>query len=267
MEPMTYATPDGLDLDLRVPAGTITVRADETEETRVSVTGEQNPEDVIVRLTPRPAGGHHLVVEHRPQRGFGGFGRQTELEVQIDLPRGSELRCAGGSADLVVTGELASLSHRSGSGDLAFGEVRGSVLAKVGSGDIQGGSVHGDLNIQSASGDIRIEQVRGSGSVKTASGDTEIGRTEGSFQVASASGDVAIRAAAKGSIQVRTVSGDITVGVVTGTRVWLDLASISGDARSELESAVAGADSGLEIRASSVSGEVRVARAEAGVAC
>lgn len=137
---------------------------------------------------------------------------------------------------------------------------------KAASGDVRGETVGADLRVQCASGDVRIRRVGGTASVKTASGDIEIDSADGSVQAATVSGDVAIGNVSAGKINVRTVSGDISVGVAPDTRVYLDIGSRSGDAISDLDNAEAGDGARLEIRAASVSGDVRVTRSTVAVA-
>jgi len=265
MEPRTFTTPGPLSLDVRIPVGAIEVRATDTTETHVELTGERDAEEITVELTPRPLGGHRLLVAHRPRKTFGWFGGLEDLRCRIDVPVGTEIEGESGSADLTVIGDIGALDFRSGSGDLSFGDVAGNVSVKLASGDVEGGAVGGDLTAHSASGDVRVESVGGATIVRTASGDTELGRVGGSVQVTTASGDVEIERAETGRLNLRTVSGDVTVGVAPGTRVWLDLGSTSGDAISELDGAD-GEGASLEVHAASVSGDILVRRARVGAA-
>ena len=263
MDTKTFTTPGPLSLDVRIPVGTIEVRATDTTETRVTITGERDEEEVTVELTPRPLGGHRLHVAYKPRKTFGWFGGLEDLRCHIEVPTDSEVEAESGSADLSVIGDVATLVFKSGSGDLSFGDVAGSASAKVASGDVEGGTVGGDLSVHSASGDVRVGSVGGGTTVRTASGDTELGDVAGSVQITTASGDVGIERAAAGRLNLKTVSGDVIVGVSPGTRVWLDLGSTSGDAISELDGSDGG-DASLEIRAASVSGDILVRRAKGG---
>ncbi|MEO8475506.1 MAG: DUF4097 family beta strand repeat-containing protein [Actinomycetota bacterium] len=268
MEPQTFTTPGPLSLDVRIPVGTIEVRATDTTQTQVALTGERDDQEVIVELTPRTLGGHRLLVAYKPRKTFGWFGGLEDLRCRIDVPLGTEIEGESGSADLTVVGEVGSLVFRSGSGDLSFGDVAGTTAVKVASGDVEGGTVGGDLTIHSASGDVRVASVVGATVVRTASGDTELGRVGGAVQAATASGDVQIERVETGRLNLKTVSGDVMVGVAPGTRVWLDLGSTSGDTVSELDGADGEAEGGasLEIHAASVSGDIVVRRATVGAA-
>ena len=265
MEPRTFTTPGPLSLDVRIPVGAIEVRATDTTETHVELTGERDAEEITVELTPRPLGGHRLLVAHRPRKTFGWFGGLEDLRCRIDVPVGTEIEGESGSADLTVIGDIGALDFRSGSGDLSFGDVAGNVSVKLASGDVEGGAVGGDLTAHSASGDVRVASVGGEALVRTASGDTELGHASGSVQATTASGDVELDRAESGRLNLKTVSGDVTVGVAPGTRVWLDLSSTSGDAISELDGSD-GEGTSLEVHAASVSGDILVRRARVGAA-
>lgn len=117
MDPMTFPTPGNLGLEVRTPDGTITLRASATAETRVHVTGERDPAEVTVAFTPRPDGGHHLRIDHKPRRSGGWAGGVEEVRVDVEVPLGTAVQAESGSGDLAITGEIGALSFRSGSGD------------------------------------------------------------------------------------------------------------------------------------------------------
>ena len=79
----------------------------------------------------------------------------------------------------------------------------------------------------------------------------------------SVSGDQRVTVA-EGKVALVSVSGDLEARVRPGSRVFVDANAVSGDVSSELE--LSGAASNgegplVEIRARSVSGDVRIARA------
>ncbi|MGL6278212.1 MAG: DUF4097 family beta strand repeat-containing protein, partial [Gaiella sp.] len=84
--------------------------------------------------------------------------------------------------------------------------------------------------------------------------------------VESVSGDVTIDAAGGGDIRAQTVSGDVRIGVASGTAVWIDASSVSGDLESQLEvddrpPEGAEPDSPVyELRVRTVSGDALLAR-------
>jgi hypothetical protein len=69
-----------------------------------------------------------------------------------------------------------------------------------------------------------------------------------------------------GSVELQSMSGDIRVGIREGSNVWVDARAMSGDLSSELElSDEQSPDDAplVELKASSMSGDVNVVRAPA----
>ena len=260
MEPRTFATPNALHLELRIPAGEIQVDTADIAETTVEIRGERDPDDFRIELTDLHEGGHRLVVEQSRRRAFS-LGWTRELRVRVLAPFGASVQAETGSADLGARGKIGALSLKSGSGDVAFDVVEGNASVKVASGDVEGNHVFGDLSANSASGDIRVDRVDGEVVAHSASGDVSIDSAEGPVRVATASGDVKVGGLVHGEATLRSVSGDIDVSVARGTRLWMDLSSVSGDTVSELAmgDGLGGAENAaLELRATSVSGDIRL---------
>jgi DUF4097 and DUF4098 domain-containing protein YvlB len=70
----------------------------------------------------------------------------------------------------------------------------------------------------------------------------------------------------RGKVAAHSVSGDVTIAVRRGSKVYLDCNTVSGDTSSELElttDAPAGDGPLVEIRAKTVSGDIRITRAPA----
>lgn len=261
----TFDTPGRLQLELRVPAGSIRVRAEQTSQTRLTISGERDPEDFRIVFDDGRSAEPHLTIEHRERGKLFGW-RGAELRVDLTVPLGTIVACDTGSADLEITGRLGSLTFRSGSGDCRFDDVEGEVTVKGASGDLAGATVGGGLVFTSAAGDARVREIGGDVNGKSVSGDVSLGRIGGSVQLATVSGDVEIGSVSVGSASVRSVSGDVEIGVARGTRVYLDISSTSGDTVSELDmsdAASAGGGSDLELQVNSVSGDIRIVRAAA----
>ena len=124
------------------------------------------------------------------------------------------------------------------------------------------GTVDGNLTVTTASGEIEVGSVGGRFEGRSASGDIEIGTTTSTARAMSASGDIEF-VSAGADLTLRSVSGDISVGVPAGTRVWFDVSSTSGDTFSELDTTDGAGEASFEIKATSVSGDIRIRRAPA----
>jgi DUF4097 and DUF4098 domain-containing protein YvlB len=261
----TFDTPGRSHLEVRIPAGSIRIRAEETLQTNVSIHGERAPEDFRIVMDDLPGGGHHLTVEYRERNKRFGW-RSGDLRVNLTVPLGTLVACDTGSADLEVTGTIGALTFRSGSGDCRFHDVDGDVSIKGASGDVVGATVGGGLSFTSASGDVRIRQIVGATVGKGVSGDVSLGMVGGSAHLASVSGDVEIGSVATGSTSIRSVSGDVEIGVARGARVYLDISSTSGETACDLDMTDPEGGSGgsggpdLELQVGTVSGDIRVVR-------
>jgi hypothetical protein len=80
------------------------------------------------------------------------------------------------------------------------------------------------------------------------------------------SGDQHHDAVVQGRVAAHSVSGDVVIGVRRGSRAWLDCTTVSGETSSELELTPDAPDGDgplVEIRAKTVSGDIRITRAPA----
>lgn len=229
----SFSTPQPLTLRVRNPAGEVEITAVETTETTVEIiprggSAHDSAERTRVELS---ADGTRLDVE-APERRFGSPGR---LAMIIRLPFGSHVDVRTASADVMCRGSLGGLEAATASGDVAADQVDGDATVTTASGDTSLGTVTGSVECKSASGDVRAITVAGGCRTNSASGDVLIGGCGGDVRTRTASGDVHLRQAERGSIDITTMSGDVKIGVRRGTVVWLDLSTLSGRTRSDLE--------------------------------
>ncbi len=232
---------------------------------------------VVVEVVPSPRSGDADLLDqvrvefedgqlyiHGPR--YGSYRRRSGLDLTIKAPVGSSCAAKTASADVSCVGEVSSLTINTASGDLTASTVTGDVTARSASGDVLLEHVGGDLTAHTASGDIRASQVDGAVRVNSASGDVALGYCARSVNARTASGDVQIGTVASGEVELGSTSGDVEVAVVPGIGVYLDLSSLTGTVRSDLdevasaEAAEAGGPS-VEIRARTMSGDIHVTRA------
>jgi DUF4097 and DUF4098 domain-containing protein YvlB len=283
-----FQTPGPLALDIRLPAGRAQIETSETTETVVALeplrgneASEQAVADARVELRDRPAGGQELAIAIDERRSFG-FWRGAEVRVRVRCPHGTSVEGHGGSADFEGQGRYGALRISTASGDVEFAQIEREANVNSASGDVALGIVgreteistaSGDVaivdaggrtEINSASGDVRVEKVRGALTAHTASGDVLVREAESSVTVKSASGDQRVDSAVSGEVKLQSASGDIHVGVRSGTKVWMDVHSRSGEARSDLDVGDVPPPEGgpeLSVRASSMSGDIEIVRA------
>lgn len=265
----TFTIDGPAQIDVRLASGEIEV--DPTAEGSVEVEliahdeeSQRLVDDARVELHDR-----NLIVDVPNKRGGFNwgmmFGRQG-ITCRIRCPRASGLSAKVKSADVLVRGTLGSLNVSGASGDVEATRVESGVNVRTASGDTRIEEALGGVNIQTASGDVELESVRGPLNVASASGDVTIGAAYDNVNVNTVSGDQEHGAVMRGQVHAQSVSGDITVAVRRGSKAYLDCNTVSGDTASELEvtgDEPLGEGPLVEIRAKTVSGDIRITRAAA----
>ena len=225
----SFTTPGSVRLRTNIPSGDVDVVTAETDETTVELDVRGRRADEIeqeVRIEARErGGGHEVVVDADDVRG--GVFRNLEFHVRVTVPHGADLD------------------------------------ANLASADLRGRGRYGDVDVNTASGDAHLERVH-SADVNSASGDVRIDQASGPVEINTASGDIDLRSVADGAVKVNSASGDVAVGIASGSRLWVDAQSLSGDTSSELE--LEGSPSNdegplVELRVQTMSGDIAVRRA------
>lgn len=263
-----------VELEIRLASGEITIDPSLDGRVEVELTAHDDESQRLVdeaTIELREShGGPHVFVDVPQKRGlkfeFGAmFGRQG-ITCRVRCPQGSGVSAKTKSADLRALGVLGGLHVQTASGDVEADRVTGGVNVKSASGDVSVREAGDGVSVQSASGDVGIEVVRGPVNINSVSGDVRIGEAYDNVSVNSVSGDQDHGAVMRGSVSAHSVSGDVSIGVRRGSKVFLDCNTMSGDTRSDLELSgdVPDGDGPLvEIRAKTVSGDIRITRASA----
>jgi DUF4097 and DUF4098 domain-containing protein YvlB len=267
----TFEVQGPVELDVRLASGDIDVdpNTDGSVEIELIAHDEESQrlvDDARIELSPhgnRPT----IVVEVPQKRGFSLnlFGR-SGIECRIRCPHDSGLAIRTKSADVSARGTLGGLNVATASGDIDIDRVSGGVNVKSASSDFSAREIGGGVNIQTASGDIDVSVARGPVNVTSVSGDISIGEAYDNVNANSVSGDQDHGAVMQGVVAAHSVSGDVTIAVRRGSKAFLDCTTVSGDTVSELElssDAPAGDGPLVEIRAKTVSGDIRITRASA----
>ena len=276
MRTETFPTPRQLAVTVKLPRGQVSVETADVQETTVVLdgSGERAKEQIERSEIAFSDRGDHdeLVIDAEPEDFGWSAGRiklsislgsrHDKISVRLRVPHGTKLKTETGSGDVHAKGRYSDVEARTGAGDISIDEVERDAAVKVASGDVRISSVGGKLQAQTAAGDLKVGAVGGSAEVKTAAGDISLDEVGGSATVHSASGDLRLGAVTEGKVELKSVSGDMLVGVRRGSRVWMDVKTITGDARSDLD---AGDDDGdgplVELKATAMSGDIRIVRA------
>ena len=285
----TFETRGHVRLYVQNEVGLITITASETGTTVVSLVADTpGAEELVERAAVecRSAGGGHVVAVKVPRLHGMRFVRRNAVTVRVEVPEGSDVTVAAGSADVEITGTIGTADLKSASGDIVTDDVAAGVTAKTASGNVTLGAVGGDLKVHTASGDLRCSSVAGPAVFSTASGDLEVGvarnrvevkATSGNIRlgelaqgarIVNVSGNVRVLALAEGDLRVRSVSGDVTVGVAQGVDLHVDVETMSGSVHSDIRlddvpapAPTPGRDVRVDLSVRSVSGNVDIGRA------
>jgi DUF4097 and DUF4098 domain-containing protein YvlB len=245
-------------------SGSIAVSGEPTSSIAVEVLPSHNGADVDDLLSEvRVSFEDAQLYVHGPRHG--SFRRKKGLDLTIKVPAGSSCAAKTTSADVSCVGDISALAVQTASGDVVAAAVSGDVTVQCASGDVLLDKAGGNLTVHTASGDLRARQVDGEARINSASGDVAIGSCSGSVSAHTASGDINLGGVAAGRVQLNSSSGDMEVAVVPGIGVYLDLASTSGSIRSELdEDDGDAAGAAVEIKCRTLSGDIRIRKAQVG---
>lgn len=275
MHTFTADGPIGLSVTQR--SGDVVVTAADTTEITVELRPSGRDGAELAQNTQVDFRAGALRIEVPRSTSF--LGRSNSVHIAVTVPAGSTVDAEAGSGVVRLDGRFGAVSGKCGSGDISVdtcadlrlttgsGETYVNECAgagiRTGSGGIRLGTATGAVDLESGSGSIEVEQPLHDGRVSAASGDVRVNTVDGRVELKTASGDLTVHRALEGDLRVRSASGDVTVGIVAGTAANLDVSSISGSIRSELDpaDAPAGSDRTLLLSVSTVSGGVRLHRA------
>lgn len=233
---------------------------------RVEIThGEPGTISVEVD-TPNP----DFVVEQRgnlvfiaSERDSGWLSRGSDF-VRVTMPPGGEARVTTASARVDCEPHMSRMDVKTASGDVEVESVE-VISVKTASGDVGLGDISTSLRVNTASGDVFVRgECEGSLSCNTASGDLHIERCSGTIDVNAVSGDTYVRRFSGNQANFKSMSGSIELGIPEGTRVDLDVNTLSGKLRTppKKESSVP-VERHMSVRAKLVSGDLTIERLEA----
>jgi Putative adhesin len=288
-----FDTPGQVEVVVDNKLGDVRICTHDEATTEVQLEAQGSRADEVVsraRVEHRsPGGGDKVIVEVPYPPGLllrGGF----EVVVTVRLPEGGVVDVETISGTVTGEGRLGRAAVRTTSGDVSLGPIDGAVVARSTSGDVTVGPIGGLAEISTSTGSVRCAALSQAGQVKTVSGDVDIISAGGRLRaetmsgeitagdladgcdLKTVSGDQSVRRLLAGEAEFRTVSGDMTIGVARGTAVMVDAQSLSGSLTSEIDlyqDEPVGSEPDqqegrrADLRAHSVSGDVRIQRAPA----
>jgi hypothetical protein len=283
----TFDTPEPISVTVELGVGDLRIVASDRTDTMVEVRPSDPAKKADVNAAEQTrveyAGGRLLIKGPKSWRqySFRGGGGES-IDVQVELPAGSQLRGETGVAALRCRGRLGECRYKTGIGEIQLDQA-GAVQLQTGVGDITVERAGGDAELTTGSGSLRIGDIDGTAVVKNSNGDTWIGRVTGDVRVnaangrisvdqaggpvaaKSANGDVRLGEVAHGAVLAQTGFGRVEIGIRDGVAAWLDLSTRYGAVRNDLDTADRpGADEeAVEVRARTAFGDITVHRSSA----
>lgn len=282
----TFDTPGPILVTLEIGVGDVRIAAGDRNDTNV-VVRPSNPArksdlEAAEQTRVEFSDGRLLIKSPKGWRHFTPRGGGESIDVQIDLPAGSDLRGEAGVAALHCAGPLGECRYTTGVGDIQIDQA-GPVHLTTGVGDVRVNRVSGDAQITTGSGAVRVGSVDGGAVVKGANGDTWIGDVSRDLRVIAANGSIAVdhshaTVVAKtangdvrlgevggGPVVAQTALGKVDIGIRGGVSAWLDLNTHFGKVHNELDAAdrPQPGDETVEVRARSSFGDITIRRAVA----
>jgi hypothetical protein len=277
-----FETPHPISVVLELRVADVRIAAGERAGTSVQVrpSDASRRDDVAAAEQTRVeyADGRLLVKGPRRLREWSPFTDGGSIDVDIELPAGSDLsghtvaggfRCTGSlgrcelksSAGEIRLGRAARVKLAT-AGDISLERVSGDAELTTATGDVRAGEIDGSAVIKNSNGDTRIGEVGGELRVKAANGDIDVEHSHGSVIARTANGHICVGSMHRGSLVAETASGHIEVGIAGGIAAWLDLDTRYGHVRNALDATEGpgSADEQVEVRARTGFGDITIRR-------
>ena len=226
-ERVVPAQPRGV-VDISNVSGSIEVSAWDRAEVRVHAElGE-----AVERVDVSSDGARTIIKVVLP----GHSRHDSETNLQVQIPRDSELDVSAVSADIKAAG------------------VRGVQRLNTVSGDVSSELAGSDLELKTVSGDVKL---KGHGQparlhISSVSGDVHLEHGAGDLETSTVSGELVVSLDSARSVRARSTSGDLRFEGKLARGASFDATSVSGGLNVR-----ASADGGYAYEVSSFSGEIR----------
>jgi hypothetical protein len=280
----TFDTPGPISVTVDLNVGELRIvatdRTDTVVEVRPSNSAKRGDTSAAQQTRVEFADGELSVRAPKGWRHFTPLNGRESVDVEIELPTGSQLRGQAAVAALRCTGRLGDCRFTASAGNVRIAEC-GSVQLKTSIGDISVEQVSGDAELTTSSGALRVDRIDGSAVIKNSNGETWVGDVGGDLRVSSANGrivvgharatvvaktangDIRLDEVARGAIRADTARGRVDIGVADGVPAFLDLQTGFGTVRNSLaaSSEPQPDEDSVEVRARTAFGDITISRA------
>jgi DUF4097 and DUF4098 domain-containing protein YvlB len=278
----TFSTPTAIPATISIVVGTVRITASDRTDTVVDVRPSNPSSDTDVKAVQQTrieySGTGPLLVKTPKVNAL--FGQPGSVDLTIELPAGSEVRCTTAVGNIHSAGRLGESTFVTSAGNIEIDET-GPLNVRTSAGDITVDRVMGSVEATTGTGALRIREIEGPAVVKNSNGDTWIGTVTGDARLngangaitvdhagatvtaKTANGNVRLADVVRGSVMLMTAYGDLEVGIREGVAAWLDVSSHFGTVHNSLTTATEGpgdATDTVEVNARTSYGDVLISR-------
>jgi hypothetical protein len=213
---VTLATPVGATdlLTVNNPNGRTSIRAAAGGEVRVTATRRSFP-----------AG-------NQPEPILTATDGQVTLETRLPAP----VVLGQARIDYVIEAPTTlRVAVESASGDVDISEIGGGARVRTASGDVTLTNLSGAATVTTASGEVQARDISGEVRLTTVSGDIEATNVVNVREVSTTSGEIDLAGIFSDTARVASISGDISLRALPGSAFQLEVSSLSGEIRDQLD--------------------------------
>ncbi len=277
-----FETPESISAVISLSAGDVRVIASDRTDTVVEVRPSDRSKTADVRAAEQTrvefSHGRLLVKAPKTWRRYSLFGTGGSVDVEIELPSGSEVQGDADYADFRADGRLGECRFITSAGQLWLDHT-GPLRLETSAGGISVNRADGHTEVTGC-GDVRIREIAGTAVIKNLNGNSWIGDITGDLRCNSANGEIAVDRACstvaiktangnirvgeivRGAVVLATSCGNVEVGIRQGSAAHLDVGSQYGRVHNTLTASVSPgpAEDTIELRARTSFGDVTVRR-------
>lgn len=274
-----FSTPGPISATIDLRIGDITIIASDRTDTVVDIRPGRrawsNSQHVVDQIRVEFSQGRLLVQDPR-QVMF--IGRNTAVDVTIELPIGSAIHAQSALGDLSSTGLVGDSVFTTSAGNITLDQT-GALRAVTSKGDISVNVVQRDASIRTSAGTLRLGVAYETATLKSSSGSVFVGEALGDLRVKSANGAIHIERAqasvdaktsrgeirvgevSRGIASVHTAAGSLSVGIREGSAAWVDATTSLGSVNNSLTpQAAAPTGDSVEVHARTSTGNISIHR-------
>lgn len=237
----TYDVDTPVDLDVQTGSGSVIVRGDGDDRTRIVgrlyVRQRRGRiSDDVAELArrfetepPVELSGNQIRVGLDWDKNDSDVWEHVSISYEIEVPRKARVAARTGSGSQEIRGVAGPIEASTGSGSIDLDDIGGRAEARAGSGTIRAMGIAGGFDARTGSGSVSFVQTApGDVAIATGSGSVELRGVEGALHARTGSGRIAVEGRPTGTWDLEAGSGSIRLELPRDFAFDLDARTGSG---------------------------------------